>query len=73
MSKFKIGDKVRCIEEWNGSEKDFYRLFINRSYRITAVGSFDLEVKIKGHQNSEMSWWDTRRFEKVSSNKRKKQ
>lgn len=70
MSKFKVGDKVRCIEPWEGSEKDFYRLFINRSYRITAINDF--EVKIKGHQNSEMSWWDTRRFEKVSSNKGKK-
>lgn len=62
--KFKVGDKVRCIEE-----HDDYGLNLHRAYRITAV-RYGLDVRITGNGTNEGTWWDHRRFEKVKPNRR---
>jgi hypothetical protein len=61
MSKFKIGDKVRCIVPfYDGS--GIFGLIKNKTYRVADV-SFD-RFKVVG-----IEWnWFQYRFEKVKSN-----
>lgn len=64
---FKIGDKVRCIEEhW---DKDLYNLNLRRSYRISNI-RHELDVQVAGNGTRETTWWDARRFEKVKPNRK---
>lgn len=64
---FKIGDKVRCIEDH--IDKELYNLNLRRAYRIIDV-RYELDVRVAGNGTRETTWWDARRFEKVKPNRR---
>lgn len=68
MSTFKIGDKVRCIDDTLANNKEF-RLFKRRSYRITKISSLS-GVWIKGNDVREDVNYSNHRFEKVLPNRR---
>jgi hypothetical protein len=69
MSTFKVGDKVRCIDEW---VDDLHRLYLRRAYRIINIAPISGDrVQVKGHQTREITWWFARRFEKVLPNRKR--
>lgn len=66
--KFKVGDKVRCIND-EYATSHIYRLQARKSYRIAeVVGN---RVQIKGNNVCEITMWNPDRFEKVLPNPRK--
>lgn len=65
MSGFKVGDKVRCIDPFNGMTDGSHIMRAKRAYRVSAIRAN--YVYIVGD-----TWeWRASRFEKVVSNRKK--
>lgn len=61
---FKVGDKVRCIDD---SYSTVYGLHRRRSYRVILIALLD-KLFIKGNGVQEDIRWNADRFEKVVPN-----
>ncbi len=57
MKNFKIGDRVKCINNQNVEQN----LILNKTYIV-----FNIDFKYKTIQLKDNTWWDASRFKKVS-------
>jgi hypothetical protein len=65
MSKFKVGDKVRCIDKGTS-------MAVNRSYRISGTSSYGNFSVVDLNGNMVDGFWSSNRFEKVIHNRKKR-